>query len=69
MASGDYAVKFHVRSKVDSFDWAMVVVYGAAQPDFKSEFLSELVCICGVGGDFNIIHRREEKNNDNSDGP
>jgi hypothetical protein len=49
-----------------------VVVYGAAQEEHKPEFLAELVRICEdesfpmlVGGDFNIIRRREEKNNDN----
>ena len=73
---GDFAVKFRVRSRIDGFNWALVAVYGAAQPEFKAEFLADLVRICGseqlpilVGGDFNIIRRREEKNNDNSDGP
>ena len=27
---GEFAVKFHVRSKVDGFKWALVPVYGAA---------------------------------------
>jgi hypothetical protein len=43
-----------------------------AQDEHKPEFLAELVQICEeetlpilVGGDFNIIWRREEKNNDN----
>ena len=69
---GDFAVKFRVRSKADGFNWALVAVYGAAQPELKAEFLADLVRICGseqlpilVGGDFNIIRRREEKNNDN----
>ena len=72
---GEFAVKFHVRSKADGFRWALVAVYGAAQPELKSDFLADLVRICGddslpilVGGDFNIIRRREEKNNDNFDG-
>jgi endonuclease/exonuclease/phosphatase family metal-dependent hydrolase len=50
----------------------LVAVYGAAQDEQKSEFLDELVRICEdeplpmlVGGDFNIIRRKEEKNNDN----
>ena len=45
-----------------------MAVYGAAQPVLKPEFLADLVQICGseqllilVGGDFNIIRRREEK--------
>ena len=52
-----------------------MAVYGAAQPEFKPEFLADLVRICGderlpilVGGDFNIIRRKEEKNNDHFDG-
>lgn len=46
-------------------------VYGAAQDEHKAESLAELVRICEaetlpmlVGGDFNIIRHREEKNND-----
>ena len=72
---GEFAVKFRVRTKADGFDWALVVVYGAAQPELKLDFLADLVRICGneqlpvlVGGDFNIIRRKEEKNNDNFDG-
>lgn len=72
---GDYAVKFRVRSKLDGFRWALVAVYGAARPEFKSDFPADLVRSCRderlpilVGGDFNIIRRREEKNNDNFDG-
>ena len=72
---GDFAVKFRVRSKDDGFDWALVAVYGAAQAEFKPDFLADLVRVCGseqlpilVGGDFNIIRRRDEKNNDNFDG-
>ena len=72
---GDFAVKFRVRSKTDGFRWALVAVYGAAQPELKAEFLADLVRICGdeslpilVGGDFNIIRRQEEKNNYNFDG-
>lgn len=35
---GDFAVKFRVRSKVDGFQWALVAVYGAAQPELKPDF-------------------------------
>ena len=65
---GDCAAKFRVRSKIDGFRWALVAVYGAAQPELKPYFLANLVRICGderlpilVGGDFNIIRRQEEK--------
>ena len=44
---GDFAVKFQVRSKADGFNWALVAVYGAAQPELKPEFLADLVRICG----------------------
>ena len=44
---GDFAVKFRVRSKDDGFNWALVAVYGAAQPELKPEFLADLVRICG----------------------
>ncbi|XP_044947663.1 uncharacterized protein LOC123397007 [Hordeum vulgare subsp. vulgare] len=71
---GEFSVKFRVRSKVDGFKWALVAVYGAAQLEFKPDFLADLVRICGdetlpimVGGDFNIIRRQNEKNNDNFD--
>jgi hypothetical protein len=72
IVSGDRCVKFYVTSKKDNFKWVLVAVYGAAQDEQKPEFLAELVRICEdeplpmiVGGDFNIIRRREEKNNDN----
>jgi len=71
---GDFTVKFQVKSRADGFRWALVAVYGAAQPELKSAFLADMVRICGderlpilVGGDFNMIRRREEKNNDNFD--
>ena len=44
---GDFAVKFRVRSKIDGFQWALVAVYGAAQPELKPKFLADLVRICG----------------------
>ena len=68
VVQGDYAIKFHVRSKLDGFRWALVAVYGAGQPEFKPDFLAALVWICVdeklpllVGEDFNIIRRRERK--------
>jgi hypothetical protein len=72
IVAGDRCVKFYVESKSDHFRWALVAVYGVAQNEHKPEFLAELVRICEeepllilVGGDFNIIRRKEEKNNDN----
>src|SRR3990170_7280138 len=45
---GDFAVKFRVRSEVDGFRWALVAVYGAAQPELKPDFLADLVRIVGM---------------------
>jgi hypothetical protein len=47
MEVGDFVVKFHVRSRSDGFSWALVAVYGAAQPELKPDFLAELAQICG----------------------
>ena len=46
MVQGDFSVKFRVRSKLDGFRWSLVAVYGAAQPEFKPNFLADLVRIC-----------------------
>lgn len=46
MEVNDFAIKFHVRSKVDVFDWTLVAIYGAAQPKKKTAFLAEFVRIC-----------------------
>jgi hypothetical protein len=49
--------------------------YGAAQDEKKPDFLAELVRTCDneplplvIGGDFNILRRKEDKNNDNFNG-
>ena len=59
--------------KIDGFRWALVAVYGAAQPQLK--LLADLVQVCGdetshilIGGDLNMTRRREENNNENFDG-
>jgi hypothetical protein len=72
VSNGDFFVKFHVRSKNDGFDWILVPVYGAAQDEKKPEFLSELFRTCDSEnlsllnrGDFNVMYRKEDKNNDN----
>jgi hypothetical protein len=71
---GDFFVKFRVRDKKDDFKWVLLAVYGAAQPEFKESFLTELVQACRgeclplcIGGDFNIIRSSSEKNNDRFD--
>ena len=72
VSTGDYCVKMHIKCKRDGFEWVFVPVYGAAQEAQKAEFLAEMVRMCDseplpklVGGDFNIIRSREEKNNNN----
>jgi exonuclease III len=72
---GDFFIKFRLRNKKDDFHWVLVAVYGAAQPEYKEVFLTELVQACSkeklplcVGGDFNIIRNASEKNNNRFDG-
>ena len=72
VVAGDFCVKIQIKNKLDAFLWMLVIVYGAAQDSLKPDFLAELVRICEkeerpmlVGGDFNIIRRQEEKNNEN----
>jgi exonuclease III len=69
--AGDFCVKLHVRCKHDGFEWVLVPVYGAAQDAHKAEFLAKLARMGDtgstpslIGGDFNILRRREDKNND-----
>lgn len=47
---GDFTIKFRVRSKEDGFLWALVAVYGAAQPELKMDFLADLIRIVGMSG-------------------
>jgi hypothetical protein len=72
VASGDFSIRLHLKCKRDGFEWAFVPVYGAAQDVLKPDFLAELVRMCEiqnmpmlVGGDFNILRNKNEKNNDN----
>ena len=46
VVTGDFCVKFHLKSKSDGFMWIFVVAYGAAQDNLKPDFLAELVRIC-----------------------
>jgi exonuclease III len=69
---GDFFIRFKLRHKEDDFKFNLISVYAPAQEDHKSNFLSEMVRVCSkkilpiiIGGDFNIIRRRNEKNNDN----
>ncbi len=67
---GDFYIKFHLRNKADNFKWALVLVYGPAQNEFKDQFLAELLHSHETlpilnGGDFNILCSPNENNNDN----
>jgi hypothetical protein len=42
-SDGEYHIKLHVRNKADNFTWTLVTVYGAAQDEYKADFLRELV--------------------------
>jgi hypothetical protein len=71
---GDFYVKFHLCNKNNRFKWALVAIYGPTQDNFKESFLSGLVNMCRhealpimLGGDFNIIRKPDEKNNDRFD--
>ena len=69
---GEFFIRFKLRHKEDDFKFNLISVYGPAQLDQKPNFLSEMVRVCSkealpiiIGGDFNIIRRPDEKNNDN----
>jgi len=69
---GEFFIRFKVRHREDDFKFNLISVYGPAQQEYKSHFLSEIVRVCSkealpivIGGDFNIIRRPDEKNNDN----
>ena len=46
IVEGEFFIKFHLRNKNDDLKWILMAVYGPAQDDFKSAFLSELVRTC-----------------------
>ena len=62
IVEGEFFIKFHLRNRQDDFKWILMAVYGPAQEDFKSAYLSELVRTCQqntlptlIRGDFNIM--------------
>jgi hypothetical protein len=67
-SGGDYHIKLYIRNRVDNFTRSLVTVYGAAQDEFKADFLRELVNLAKdnpypmiIGGDFNLLRFRHEK--------
>ena len=68
---GDFHIKIQLKNKEDGFEWVLIATYGAAQEDLKEAYLTELVQFCSlevkpllIRGDFNIIRKPSEKNND-----
>jgi hypothetical protein len=62
IVEGEFYIKFHLCNKIDNFKWILMATYGPAQEEFKTTFLSELVCTYQqnslptlIGGDFNIM--------------
>jgi hypothetical protein len=67
-SGGDYHIKLHIRNRADNFIWSLVAVYGAAQDEFKADFLREMVNLAKdnphlilIGGDFNLLRFRHDK--------
>jgi hypothetical protein len=67
-SGGDYHIKLHIHNRVDNFMWSLVAVYGAAQEEYKADFLRELVNMAKdnphpilIGGDFNLLRFHHEK--------
>lgn len=67
---GKYILELNFFDKVKIYMWVLLVVYGVAHDDFKSEFLAEIYAFWNgtdipylVGGDFNILRHCEEKLN------
>jgi hypothetical protein len=67
-SDGKFHVKLHIRNKLDNFHWSLVAVYGAAQGEFKADFLREMVNLAKdnpypimIGGYFNLLRFPFEK--------
>jgi hypothetical protein len=63
---------FNLTMNLDGFQWMLFNIYGPAHDDRKLEFLEEIQtkiqsvdCLVLLGGDFNMIRKREEKSNGN----
>jgi hypothetical protein len=69
---GGHFLSALLRNKKDGFKWEVLVVYGPAHHDKSREFLVELAekydrtsVPIVMGGDFNLIRGRGDKNNQN----
>jgi hypothetical protein len=68
--AGEFLIRTLVLHREKSLIWNFVNVYGVAQKEHKSRFLSEMSAVCSrsqvpllIGGDFNILRKAEEKIN------
>jgi hypothetical protein len=68
-AQGEYMIQMNLWDRLNKIKWNFLVVYGAAHDETKMEFLSELASFCSrnkepilIGGDFNILRYRSERN-------
>jgi hypothetical protein len=66
---GEFMLQMNLWDKLNKVKWNLLVVYGAAQDENKTDFLAELSSFCStntepilIGGDFNIIRFAKEKN-------
>ncbi|KAJ1297557.1 hypothetical protein BS78_01G385700 [Paspalum vaginatum] len=46
IVEGEFYIKFHLCNRTDNFKWILMAVYGPAQDEIKSAFLTELVRAC-----------------------
>jgi exonuclease III len=65
---GDFYVKFTLRYKPTDFEIVLHSIYGPAQVQYKGAFLAEIANTYSkeklpflIGGDFNIMRKREDK--------
>ena len=72
LKKGIFFIRFKVRQREDDFKFNLISIYGPAQVELKSNFLSEVVRVCSkdtcpiiMGGDFNIIRNLDEKSTNN----
>ena len=71
---GEYLIEATIRDRQSNFRWILIVVYGPAQHEQSTDFLSELSARLDnhtlpiiVGGDFNLIRENEDKSSLNGD--
>jgi hypothetical protein len=47
-SDGEYHIKLTIRNKTANFIWSRVSVYGAAQDNFRADFLHELANLATI---------------------